>query len=183
MENFVKINHLWWSSDKVRKNHLQYTWSLSQWSKQSKNSTPSHYTVLGSAFPRRFEHVFDLDIIPSSIQKGIHTGNKPSTYRDPYRRWSSDGWIQCNCCMDPWSMEWMIDWTLWIKDSNPWPCTIPPLTPKCQRLEPTPKHYTTIDDPRKDKDSNPGLALHQHWLPQSQRFEPRTMHYTTIDLP
>jgi hypothetical protein len=20
---------------------------------------------------------------------------------DPYRRWSSDGWIQCNCCMDP----------------------------------------------------------------------------------
>jgi hypothetical protein len=44
-------------------------------------------------------------------------------------------------------------------------------------------HYTTIDDPRKDKDSNPRHALHKHWLPQSQRFEPRTMHYTTIDPP
>jgi hypothetical protein len=44
-----------------------------------------------------------------------------------------------------------------IKDSNPRPCTIPPLTPKG--------------------------ALHHHWPPQSQRFEPTTMHYTTIDEP
>jgi hypothetical protein len=42
-------------------------------------------------------------------------------------------------------------------------------------------HYTTIDDPRKDKHSNPRYALHHHWLPKSQRFEPTTMHYTTID--
>jgi hypothetical protein len=42
-------------------------------------------------------------------------------------------------------------------------------------------HYTTIDDPRKDKDSNPRHALHNHWIPKSQRFEPTPMHYTTID--
>jgi hypothetical protein len=64
------------------------------------------------------------------------------------------------------------------KDSNPRPCTTPPLTPKRQKFEPKTMHYTTIDDPRKDKhdeDSNPWHALHHHWLPQSQKFKPRTI--------
>jgi hypothetical protein len=121
------------------------------------------------------------------ISPHIRTGNKPSTYRDPYRRWSSDGWIR-NCCMDPWSMEWMIEHfglkirthdmhyttidSQKVNDSNQRPCTTPPLTPKMSRFKPTTMHNTTIDDPRKDKYSNPRHALHHHWLPQSQRFEP-----------
>jgi hypothetical protein len=101
--------------------------------------------------------------IPTS---GIHTGNKPSTYRDPYRRWSSGGWIQCNCCMDPWSMEIRTHdhalhhhWTQKVKDWNPRP------------------HYTTID-PKKSKDGIHDHALHHHWPQKVPRLEPTTMHYT-----
>jgi hypothetical protein len=131
--------------------------------------------------------------IPSS---GIHIiGNKPSNYRGSIqarndRRWSCDGWIQCNCCIDPWSMEWMIEhfglkirthnhalhlhWPQKVNDWNPRPRTTPRLTPKCQRLEPTTMHYTTIDPGQKSKIRAHDHALHHHWFPKRQIFEPKT---------
>jgi hypothetical protein len=84
------------------------------------------------------------------------------------------------------------------KDSNPRPCTTPPLMiPEKTKIRTHDMHYSTIDSP-KVKDSNqrpcatPLLtpkrkiqthdhALHHHWHPKSQRFEPTTMYYTTID--
>jgi hypothetical protein len=83
------------------------------------------------------------------------------------------------------------NWPSKRQDSNPRPCTTPPLTPKRQRFEHTTMHYTidpkkakvrTHDHalhhqwPPKVKDSNPQThhALH-HWPPKSLRFEPKTI--------
>jgi hypothetical protein len=74
----------------------------------------------------------------------------------------------------------MVDWTLWIKDWNPRPCTTPPLIPNSQIFEPTTMHYTTTTDPQKVIDSNPrSCTTPQLLTPKSQRFEPTIMHCTT----
>jgi hypothetical protein len=46
------------------------------------------YLLHGSLFP--------LVSIKGSMQEINHL-----LIGDPYRRWSYDGWIQCNCCLDP----------------------------------------------------------------------------------
>jgi hypothetical protein len=83
-----------------------------------------------------------------------------------------------------------------VKDSNPGPCTTPPLTPQkvysnprpCTTPPLTPKirtttmHYTTID-PQNVKYSNPRPCTTPPLTHKRHKFEPKTMRCTTIDDP
>jgi hypothetical protein len=53
----------------------------------------------------------------------------------------------------------------------------PPLTPKCQRFEPTAMHYTTIDS-KNVRDSTTRPCTTPPLTPKNERFKHTTMHYT-----
>jgi hypothetical protein len=66
-------------------------------------------------------------------------------------------------------------WHKKVKDSNPRPCTTPPLTPKFKDSNPRSTGPPNVN-------SNPyGNAPHHHWPPKSQRFDYKTMHYITTN--
>jgi hypothetical protein len=113
--------------------------------------------------------------------------------------WWCSTWSWSNLCLfgGHFTTALRHHWPQKAKDSNPRPCTTPPLTPKSKRFEPTTMHYATMN-PKKVKDSKPRPCTtptltpkcqifeptNMHYAtiaPKRQRFEPTTMHYTTID--